>query len=247
MSAGQVVGPFLAGLLLDLFGPRVAFAGVMTTFALAAVATLAVRVRGRSGVAPPPFRLQQGVGLLRRRALGMAVVTSSMGVWAMTAQSTFVPVHLESLSWSAATIGAVLSVRAVASVIVRPIMPQLVARLGGRERTVVFTLVALSASLIGVASVPTIWSVALWLAVFGAGHGLSQPISMVMVADAAEASERGSAMGVRMTFNRLSNVLAPVALAWAVVAVGIQGILIGHGLLVAGVAAAVIVWTRRAA
>lgn len=245
MSAGQVIGPFLAGLLLDVYGPRVAFAAVIATHAFATAATFLVQVQGRSAVRPAPFRLRQGFGLLRRRALGMAAVTSSMGVWAMTAQSTFLPVHLESLSWSAATIGAVLSVRAIASVIVRPIMPQMVALLGGRERTVVFTLVALSVSLAGVVSVPTVWSVAAWLAVFGLGHGLSQPISMVMVADAAQASERGAAMGLRMTLNRASQVLAPVALVWVATHLGIQAVLLGHASLVAVVAVLVTAWTFR--
>ena len=245
MSAGQVVGPIVAGVLLDVAGPRAAFAAVIVTYAFAALAMLAVRVSGRTAVAPPPFRVAQGVALLRRRTVGVAIVTSSMGVWAMTAQSTFLPVHLEALSWSAATIGGVLSVRAIASVLVRPFMPSLVALLGGRERAVVFALVALAASLAGVVSLPTVWSVVLWLALFGAGHGLSQPISMVMVADDVDAGERGAAMGLRMTVNRLAQVLAPVSLAWVAVHLGIQAVLVGHAAIVAIVGAGAIYWVMR--
>lgn len=245
MSAGQVVGPVLAGVLLDVSGPRAAFAAVVATYTFAALATLAVRVSGRNAVAPPPFRMAQGVALLRRRTVGVAIVTSSMGVWAMTAQATFLPVHLEALSWSAALIGGALSVRAIASVVVRPIMPRLVALLGGRERAVVFALVAMAASLAGVVSVPTFWSVVVWLTLFGAGHGLSQPISMVMVADDVDAGERGAAMGVRMTLNRLSQVLAPVSLAWVAAHLGIQAVLVGHAAIVAVVAAATIAWMFR--
>ncbi len=247
MSAGQVVGPFLAGLMLDALGVRAAFAAVIVTYATAALVTFAVRTRGSNAAAPSPFRLAQGGRLLRNRTIGMAVITSSMGVWAMTAQTTFLPVHLESLSWSAATIGAVLSVRAIASVIVRPVMPQLVALLGGREHTVVITLMALAVSLAGVATIPTVVSVTLWLVLFGSGHGLSQPISMVMVADSVRASERGAALGVRMTLNRFAQVLAPLSLAWVASHWGIQAVLIGHAVIVGVMACIVTAWAFRPA
>jgi len=247
MSGGQVIGPIAAGLLLDRLGPRPALAGVAASFAAALLLMLLVRSRGRSETVVPPFRWRAAGGLLRDRTVGIAVLTSTAAVWAMTIHATFLPVHLESLALSAATIGALLSLRSVAAVVVRPVMPQVVALLGGRERTVVYTLVALALALAGVVAHPSPWLVGLWVVLFGAGHGLSQPISMVMVADRVAARERGAALGVRLMLNRLSQVLAPLAFAWVATGAGLPTMFLAHAALVAVAALVLVGWTRRPA
>jgi MFS family permease len=245
MAAGQVVGPIAAGLLLDRFGARPAFVGVATSLALAVALVLAVRSRGRSEAFVPPFRWRAAAGLLRDRTVGIAVLTSSAAVWAMTIHATFLPVHLESLAMSAATIGVLLSLRSAAAVVIRPVMPQVVALLGGRERTVVYTLVTLAVGLAGVIVHPSTWLIGLWVVLFGAGHGLSQPISMVMVADRVAARERGVALGVRLMVNRLAQVLAPLAFVWVAGGIGLQALFLAHALLVACAALVLMTWTRR--
>jgi len=245
MAAGQVVGPIVGGVLLDTLGVRSAFVGVAASFALAVALMLAVRSRGRSEAYVPPFRWRAAAGLLRDRTVGIAVLTSTAAVWAMTIHATFLPVHLESLAMSAATIGAILSLRSAAAVVIRPVMPQVVALLGGRERTVVYTLAALALALAGVIASPSPWIIGLWVVLFGAGHGLSQPISMVMVANRVAARERGAALGMRLMLNRLSQVLAPVALAWVAGGVGLPTMFLAHAALVAVAAFVLWTWTRR--
>jgi MFS family permease len=245
MAGGQVVGPIVAGVLLDTLGVRAAFVVVAAAFAVAVALMLAVRSRGRSETLVPPFRWRAAAGLLRDRTVGIAVLTSTAAVWAMTIHATFLPVHLESLAMSAATIGAILSLRSVAAVVIRPVMPRVVAFLGGRERAVVYTLVALVLGLAGVVASPSPWVVGLWVVLFGAGHGLSQPISMVMVADRVAASERGAAMGVRLMLNRLSQVLAPIALAGVADRGGLPPLFLAHAALVAVATAVLLAWTRR--
>jgi MFS family permease len=91
MAAGQVVGPIAAGVLLDRFGVRPAFVGVAASLALAVALILAVRSRGRSEAFVPPFRWRSAAGLLRDRTVGIAVLTSTAAVWAMTIHATFLP------------------------------------------------------------------------------------------------------------------------------------------------------------
>jgi MFS family permease len=247
MAAGQVVGPIAAGVLLDLAGVQTAFVVVAASLAIAAALTLAMRSRGRSETFVPPFRWRAAVGLLRDRTVGIAVLTSAAAVWAMTIHATFLPVHLESLAMSAATIGVLLSLRSAAAVVIRPFMPQVIALLGGRERTVAYTLVTLAAGLAGVLVSPSPWIVGLWVVLFGAGHCLSQPLSMVMVADRVAARERGAALGVRLMLNRLSQVLAPLAFVWVAGGIGLPALFLAHAVVVAIAALALMAWTRRPA
>ncbi|MFO7546773.1 MAG: MFS transporter, partial [Trueperaceae bacterium] len=109
----------------------------------------------------------------------------------------------------------------------------------------VYTLAALALALAGVVASPSPWLIGLWVALFGAGHGLSQPISMVMVADRVAARERGAALGMRLMLNRLSQVLAPVALAWVAGGVGLPTMFLAHAALVAVAAFVLLTWTRR--
>jgi hypothetical protein len=148
---------------------------------------------------------------------------------------------------SAVTIGVLLSLRSAAAVVIRPVMPQVVALLGGRERAVVTTLVTLAVGLAGVIAHPSPWLIGLWVVLFGAGHGLSQPISMVMVADRVAARERGAALGVRLMLNRSAQVLAPLAFVWVAGGIGLPALFLAHALLVAVAALVLMTWTRRPA
>lgn len=232
VAVGQAVGPLVGGFALELFGARSGFGAMALVLGLAFVLTLAMRVSGQLESAPARFEFATARRLLGDRVVGLAMLTSSAALWASTVVYTFLPVHLELLTVPASAIGALLSLRAVAAVVVRPWMPRMVALLGGRERTVVLTLLAMAFGLFGVALGGTWWWLAGLMVVFGAGFGLSQPVSMVMVADRVAARERGAALGVRLTGNRLAQLLSPVALAVVAERFGLPPFFVVHALLV---------------
>jgi MFS family permease len=249
VAVGQTLGPLLGGLALDLAGAETAFAAMAVVMALAWAVTVPLRSTGRVETTAARFDPTWALRLLRDRTVGLAMLTSSAALWAVTVQVTFLPVHLELMAVPAVAIGALLSLRALVAVLVRPWMPRMVAALGGRERTVVLTLVAMSIGLIGAAFGGSFggawWWLALFMVVFGAGFGLSQPVSMVMVADRVAPGERGAALGVRLTGNRLAQLLAPVALTAVAESAGLPIMFVLHGLLVFGAALVLGRWTRR--
>ena len=245
VAVGQTLGPLLGGLLLDLFGAEVGFGSMALALVAAFALTLPMRVGGQVETTPARLRWRAARRLLGDRTVGLAMLTSSAALWAVTVQVTFLPVHLELLAVPAAAIGALLSLRSLVAVLVRPWMPRMVAALGGRERTVVLTLLAMATGLMGVAFTTSWWVLALFMMVFGAGFGLSQPVSMVMVADRVTAGERGAALGVRLTGNGLAQLLSPVALVVVAERAGLPLLFVLHGLLVLGAAAALGALTRR--
>jgi len=173
VAVGQAVGPLVGGVALDLFGARTGFAVMAAVMGLALALTLPMRVSGPRASAPARFEWSTARRLLADRTVGLAMLTSSAALWASTVLYTFLPVHLELLAVPAASIGALLSLRAVVAVVVRPWMPRMVAALGGRERTVVLTLLAMSFGLVGVAFGGGWWWLAVCMVVFGTGFGLS--------------------------------------------------------------------------
>lgn len=245
VAVGQAVGPLVGGFALDLFDERIGFAVMSVVLGLAFSLTLPMRVSGQADSVPARFEWATARRLLGDRTVGLAMLTSSAALWASTVVYTFLPVRLELLAMPAAAIGGLLSLRALAAVVVRPWMPRMVALLGGRERTVVLTLLAMSCGLAGVAFGGAWWWLAGLMVVFGAGFGLSQPVSMVMVADRVAARERGAALGVRLTGNRSAQLLSPVALAFVAERFGLPTFFVLHGLLVLLATALLASLTRR--
>lgn len=244
LAVGQVLGPFLAGLLLDRQGVGFPFLVIAGLQLAALIATLPTKVRGRGDVRPPPFKWASAQKLLTDRTVTLAMLTSSAAVWAMAVSSAFLPVRLDALAIPAVVIGALISLRGVAAVIIRPRMSALIALLGGRERTVILTLLAIAAGLIGVGLSSSIFLLAVWIVLFGAGTGLSQPVSIVMVADRVAPQERGAALGLRLTGNQVAQLLAPVALAFVAERSGLPLMFVLHGTLVIA-AALLMVWLVR--
>jgi MFS family permease len=80
------------------------------------------------------------------------------------------------------------------------------------------------------------------LVVFGLGFGLSQPLSMVMMSDLAEARVGGLAMGLRFTAIMAANLSGPVMLGLVAEAVGLPLVFYAAAALVAmfGVATVVL-------
>ena len=231
-AVGQAVGPLAGGFALDFFGAEAGFGTMAAVMALAFAVTLPMRAAARVETTGAPLRWRAARRLLRDRTVGLAMLTSSAALWAVTVQVTFLPVHLELLAVPATVIGGLLALRALVAVLVRPWMPRIVAALGGRERTVVLTLLAMALGLAGIAFTASWWALVTFMVFMGAGFGLSQPVSMVMVADRVAPGERGVALGVRLTGNRLAQLLSPLALAVVAERAGLPVFFLAHGLLV---------------
>ncbi len=243
LAAGRLGGPLLAGVMIDAAGFRPAFAVVTGALLLSTglVATLR-RWRpehdataatpdqprdepsaGSRLAAPPPAGARPRPGaraLLGNVGLQLAVLSSAGVFVAIAVRQAFLPVYLSELSYSATSIGALLSLGGLAAVLVRPIMPLLSRTMGGPARTLV---VAMSAVAIGVGLTGLVSSygvIALLTVIAGLGAGVGLPLSIVTVASHVDPRSRGLALGVRLSLNRVAQLVAPVAVGAVVAASG---------------------------
>jgi len=249
MSFGQLIGPLAAGITLDTM-PSVAFVPLLAFVGIAILLASYVRVRNtqHDGASEALRTGGSPVRAIRDPVVLIAILTSSAAVWAMVVYSTYFPLHLTELAVPATTIGALMSLRALAAVVVRLVMAPSVAWLGGRERTVVLTLLGLGGGLLLLGVTSTIAVLAAICILLGVAMGLSQPVSMVMVADRVDARDRGAVLGLRLGGNRLAQLLAPVALVFMIETAGLPWLFVAHAVLVlttAGVLAILIRSKRR--
>lgn len=242
LSGGQVIGPLLAGALLKSSGTEYVFL-VMALFALVSgVVTLRLGGQARERIhvtrKQAGFRAQwQLVG--SNRGVQLSILVTVLGMFALGVYGSYLPVYLESLAISPLIIGVLVSLRAGISMLVRPFMARIIALAGGRVPTVMLSLgtLAIGLALLGV-SEQVILMAALAMLV-GIGSGLTQPLSMVILAESVERERRAGALGMRLMANRAVHFLAPLffglllELSGFTLAFAASGILIGFALILA--------------
>lgn len=241
LSAGRLVGPVLAGLVVDGAGFRAAFAVVVAaTLVPVAIAVALHRARRASAPAAPadaaagaaPEAAAQGsaeaLAAAHRRAgptlanvgVQLAVLASAGVFVAVSVRTAFLPVLLTDLGYSATAIGALISTGAFAAVLVRPLMPWFARVLGGPARALVAAMVAVAIG-VGFLGAVTAWGAFAALAVVaGFGTGVGLPLSIVTVASHVDPKRRGAALGLRLSLNRAAQLAMPVAMGALLTVVG---------------------------
>ena len=226
-SAGQALGPFL----IVLFGGREAIprtdaifvSSLAMSLVLIALALLLPRF-----VQTPQGRAEASSGsvrtLLRRPGTVRALTVSCVVLAAVDISLVYLPVLGSERGIAAGTIGALLACRAVASMISRFFLGRLTAAVGrGRLLT---GSVAISAAGIALVPVPMpIWALFLVVALTGLGLGAGQPLTMSWLAESTPPGLRGRAMSLRLTGNRLGQVVVPSAGGLVAAGAGAAGVL----------------------
>jgi MFS family permease len=266
-SVGQLVGPAVAGLLVagsvsattpagggGTVGPlAAAFAGnaeaPVFLFAAAAAAVacvLALRLpptghrerRAEAAFVPTTGLARAAIQIFRQPGMTAAMLVSITVISSVDVLVAYLPAYGDANGIAVETVALLLSVRAGSSLVSRLFMTRLIAVLG-RER-----LLGLSMALAGVgvlvlpfvSAVPVLFGV---MVVIGLGLGVGQPLTIAWVANRSPRSERGLALGVRLTGNRAALLVVPTVMGAVAGASGLTAIwlllaaFLGGGALIA--------------
>jgi MFS family permease len=225
-SAGQALGP---GLIV-LFGgggtipDTDAIFWWITCLAGLLVVSAAFLPRGSQGGAPSATTPGGVRALIRRKGLLRALTISCVVLSAVDISLVYLPVLGTERHISAGLIGLLLALRAGASMVSRFFLGSLTASLG-RGRLLTGSIFAASASM-AVLPVHVSWAVlAAVVLVMGLGLGVGQPLTMSWLAEATPPGLRGRAMSLRLTGNRLGQVVVPSLAGAVAVGAGAAGVL----------------------
>ncbi|MGI6036549.1 MAG: MFS transporter [Limnochordia bacterium] len=230
-SAGQLIGPLIGGRLVDSLGYRAAI-GISALLSIIPV-LLALNLRetkaalgaNRSLMAD----LHQVPRLLQNDGVKTAIASSFVVLFVEGLRDAFYPLYLDHLGFSVTIIGVLLSVRSLMAITIRLFIPVICEHFG-RYFSLLGGMVLMAAGVMLTPLLSGFWPLAFASGLMGTGMGLTQPLSMIAVADNTEPHELGFAMGVRMTGNRLAQFVNPVFFGITSQLVGI-----GNSFLLAGV------------
>ena len=222
-AGGQSFGPVLGGFLVHRFDYQTAF-WIVLVLSCIGLSVLGLKGTDERHPQKSPNSLLQNVrqvGLLAANSSILMVLGFTFAIiFATDSRGSFLPVLLRDRGFTEADVGLLLSIFAATSTLIRLFFGKLMDTFD-RNKVTAFSMLAVIA---GVALIPVMLSkvgYAMILAIFGLGFGLTQPLSMVMMADLADPRLSGLSMGLRFTAIMLADLLSPVLLGFVVGAFGL--------------------------
>jgi len=215
LSAGQLVGPILAGWIIDTSGITLSVLVIMVVscFSMSSGFFLTGSAAVSHRVKRPLFEFQAQAHLLKENVgVKVSIALTIAVVFALSAYGTFLPIYLKNLAVSATMIGTLVSLRALFSMLVRPFMPLVIRWVGGRSIAIIWSPVLVAFGFMLTGMTDSFLFLSLLAVLIGLGSGVSQPLSMVVLVESVNEDQRSGALAVRLMANRGVQFLAPLSL-----------------------------------
>jgi MFS family permease len=214
-SCGQLIGPAVGGIVAGSGTPA-----EVTMALVAGVVLCAVGVPLIGLIRPPAFvgtsrKAGAGAGgsqllaILRMPGVLRAILVSTTVLSAIDVIVAYLPALGEERRWAPAFVGALLSVRAGASMASRVFLGAWADRFG-RRPLLAGSMAVSAACLVAVPLVTWEAGVIALMAIAGFGLGIGQPVTMSWVAALASPGTRATALSVRLMGNRVGQMAVPV-------------------------------------
>ncbi len=236
---GTFFGPFIIGFIWDYFGADSTFVAtalwcaVMSVLALQLSQEVSGSERAASKRQAMKGDYRQAVQLLRDPIVVYIVACSSIRLGAVSLQTSFVPVYLAELEFSATQIGVLIGVSAISSAC-SAFLHTILSKSWSSEKVlgvfIVLALIAVSAmSLTDSYAVLAVLNITMGLAV-----GVTQPAMFSVLGAKISKDIQGLIVGLRTSLNRCATFLIPLfaGLIGSIVTIQWTFLIVGTVLLV---------------
>ena len=243
-SVGHAFGPFIGGILADRGGIEVeensALIFAVVLFVLAAVSVIPLAKKGKILQRDEQLSGSAVKKVLAVKGYKSAIFVAGSSTAVVDVILIFLPVLGRELGFGSAQIGILLAIRAVASMGVRVVLGRISDRYGMKFILNGGALITMLGT-IALAFITDFTILAIAIAITGFAMGIGQPATMAWVSRISYPEHRGLAISIRLTSNRLGQVLVP-AVAGTIASAGIGSVFF----LLAALQAASIVVTQKA-
>lgn len=211
ISSGALIGPVIGGVIGQYYSYSIAFLAA-TVFGIVPI-LLAFFLPGLLKKLKDKKKNQSSddyrtFDLLKSPIMRKALASSMLVLYSRDIYMAYFPLFANSVGITAAGIGLILTIQGGASVAVRGALSWMTGKFG-RDKVLFYSLMAAGVSFFCVPFFEVqywFWGLAILL---GFGLGCGQPLSMSITYNASPEGRTGEALGLRLAFNRLSQVIAP--------------------------------------
>lgn len=236
-SLGQALGPLAISVVggasvrpntqaIFLLATAMSLVLFLTTFVISSKVS-----RGRRTTKGGPKG--SAAALLRTPGVVRALATSATVLAVVDLTVVYLPALGAERGLTAATVGLMLTVRALFSMVSRLGLGSMSRKLG-RMKLLVLSL-AISTVSLAVAAIPMpAWLLFVVMAFLGLGLGIGQPLTMSWLSAQAPEGQRGRALALRLAGNRVGQVVLPSAIGVVAVGLGAAGVFLASAVAVGG-------------
>ena len=234
VAIGTLIGPLLSGILSDYFSFSITF------YAMAFIGfTSCILVHfvpnqepAKKGEKAPENGSQSFVDLLNIPGLRLALLFSTLILFSKDLYLTFFPLLGVQFGYSHLTIGFLLSINGIASVIIRFYLNPLTNRYG-TVSVFIGSMIVTCVSYVALPFFPQIIIAGIIAFILGIGLGIGQPLSISLTIQNALNGRVAEALGIRLTVNRLTQVFTPIFLGALANIIGLINIFIVSSAVIA--------------
>jgi MFS family permease len=207
-ALGQIVGPVVGGVIIGHTEqpslPATSSALLVAAWVfVAGIPAAAIAMRTRIQVSTVRQGKAERVwGLLRRRGMPAALMTSFSAKSGIDLLLVYVPLLGVAVGLTSSQVGILLGISSSGALLARAATPFFVRRIANLRLTVVATVVA-SCCLLVLAVSSNLAPMMVAMSVLGFALGLSQTTTMDWVVNLVDDTSRGSALGLRVATNRV--------------------------------------------
>jgi MFS family permease len=238
VASGSFAGPVISGFITDSISYSYAFLvlGVIILIALP-ITFLFRNIKGKAlNLNESQEKVEKAFRLLQNQDLRTAIVISSLVLLVKDAYIAFFPLLAADKGLSTSVIGVIISLNAAAGILIRSILPWIVQRY---KRDMIIIISIVIAGLIYFIN-PFFDNVILLCVLgfmLGFCSGIGQPLSIFVTISALPKDRIAEGLGLRLMFNKVTQVVAPLSLGAVSGTVGQSGVfyLCGAVILVGGI------------
>lgn len=228
-TCGTFLGPLVAGLAWDLLGPW----GAFSIIALWGSGLLAASFALPKSIEPNPRQLRvsefcpnfadylRAFALMSIPAVAFIVSATFLRISAVSIQSSFYNVYLQSIGLSGTLIGILVSFESLiggpaallSGLAIKRVSPPWV------------LLLSIGIAIAAISITPlmeTVFPLMVAAGIYGVGIGMGFPLLLSILSSATDAGQHGLSVGLRTTANRLASIVIPIVMGFVVEAVGIK-------------------------
>lgn len=225
VAAGSFIGPLISGVLSDFFSNTYAFfiLGIVILAAIPSSFLLKKLQVKKMQPVKQGEKVENAFQLLRIQDLRKAVLVSSLVLLAKDAYIAFFPLLAAEKGVSTVAIGVIISLNAAAGILIRSILPWIVRRL---KRNLIITLSIVVAGIIYILNpfVDSVIGLSILAFVLGFCSGIGQPLSIFTTINSLPQDRVAEGLGLRLTFNKLTQIIAPLSLGDVSGIAGMSGV-----------------------
>lgn len=235
MAMGSFVGPLLAGYLGGEFDYPSVFGvlGIISLLSIFFIFNLPEIKNLNANKNEIKNKSISAFYLLENSELKAAILISTIVLMAKEIYIAYFPLLGIELGLSTFLIGLIVSLHAIAGILIRILMEVLLIKFSFLKLINILILTS-TLSFIALPFYDNIFIIIGLSFILGLGLGLGQPLSITMTVAVLTSDELGKGLGLRITFNKLTQFLTPVTFGWVAYFFGISGVFWASAITMSG-------------